>query len=306
MKLEKFILRNKKRNKRLYQENMRNGYDYVICPVSNERLIKIKRNYIEKILQLPYEEYIGLYPNQQFTASAHKEKIKSGLRVKNEIGLTKYQISQIKSREKLKSVSEDGLTGDQRRGKKLKEIHTSKIDEHGLNGYQRLAKYRTETMLSSGETIESRAHKRRLEKILQKPYRNERKASTSSKVMLQPILYWLDANNIKYYFDNTEYGLYDTKKKRYYFYDLVVPDLFVCIEFQSNAYHPNPLLEDSEWRHWKPIRGKMLSADEKIQYDYHKARVLYEQRNIVTFFVWEYEYEKIKEILCFLKIINTK
>ena len=51
-KLVEFIKRNKKRNQPLYAPNTIQGYDYVVCPVSGERLSMIKDNYITNVLGL--------------------------------------------------------------------------------------------------------------------------------------------------------------------------------------------------------------------------------------------------------------
>lgn len=306
-KIEEFIKRNRYRNKQLYSDGMVENVDYVVCPVSKERLQKIKKNYIENVLGIDPDHYYKQFPNQLLVAPRHIQMIKKGLHsVDNNTGLTKYQLSQKKARITLTEVDSGGLTGDQRRGKKLKQIHMTNVDENGLNGYQRLANYRTQTFLPSGETIEQRAHRRRLKNITSKKVKNERRASKESKEFLQPILDWLVFEGIAYYFDNTEYGVNDSGAKKYYFYDLVIPGLQICIEYQSDAYHPDPRLLDEDWKKWKPIRGKKYTSDEKLMFDYKKAKVLYEKRGIRTFFFWSRDKKNLMELLCFMKTMSMK
>ena len=54
-KLEQFINRNKKRNAHLYDDNLINGQDYILCPVSKERLSMIKSSYIIRVLGMTVE-----------------------------------------------------------------------------------------------------------------------------------------------------------------------------------------------------------------------------------------------------------
>ena len=94
-KLMQFIIRNKKRNAHLYQPGLTEGYDYVVCPISGERLSMIKENYITKILGMAINEY----PNVQRTCLRRKDNIKHGLqKIDAETGLTRYEIGQIKAR----------------------------------------------------------------------------------------------------------------------------------------------------------------------------------------------------------------
>lgn len=139
-KLEQFIKRNKKRNSHLYDNLLIEGIDYIICPVSNERLSMIKSSYIEKILLMSVTEYDWLYPKVRGVSEKRKSNIKTGLKqIDSYTGLTKYQLSQVKSQEILKIVGSDGLSGYDRKGQRTRATHMCKIDEFGRNGYSRLA-----------------------------------------------------------------------------------------------------------------------------------------------------------------------
>ena len=139
-KLEQFVKRNKRRNKHLYDIGLIAGYDYVICPVSNERLSMIKSSYIEKILLMTVADYDLIYPHVQKICRKRVDNIKDGLQqIDITSGLTKYQLSQFKSREVLQTVGDDGLSGYARKGKKTRQTHMDNVDEYGRNGYSVLA-----------------------------------------------------------------------------------------------------------------------------------------------------------------------
>jgi hypothetical protein len=135
-KIIEFIKRNKKRNQHLYLPKTVAGYDYVVCPISGERLSMIKDNYIIKILGILVEEY----PLVQRVCDKRKENIKNGLKKIDPVtGLTKYEVSQIKARQLLKQVDSNGLSGYKKKGQKTRATHLSNIDKFGRNGYSQLA-----------------------------------------------------------------------------------------------------------------------------------------------------------------------
>ena len=135
-KLTEFIKRNKKRNQHLYAVGTVAGYDYVVCPISGERLNMIKENYIIKILGMKIEDY----PPIQKICTKRKENIKTGLqKIDSSTGLTKYELGQCKARNILKQVDVNGVSGYARKGQKTRATHMSNIDEFGRNGYSQLA-----------------------------------------------------------------------------------------------------------------------------------------------------------------------
>jgi len=299
-----FIKRNKKRNQHLYALNTIEGYDYVVCPISGERLSMIKDNYITNVLGLAVEEY----PDIQRICIKRKENIKHGLQqVDPETGLTRYEASQIQARQILKQVDSDGLSGYKKKGQKTRATHLSRVDEFGRNGYRRQADYRLTTVLPNGLTIEQHAHIKQKEKLIANNVSGSGGASKLSKKILKPILEFLDDNAIHYYFDLTEYGIKDIDSGNYYFYDLTIPELAMVIEYQSSAWHADPGLSENEWRDWKPPRGKGRTAIDVLQYDYNKARSLYKNRGMITYYVWQRTQDTdIMEILCLLKTLITK
>lgn len=139
-KIKQFQKRNRKRNAHLYQPGQIAGVDYILCPVSNERLSMIKSSYIKNVLGITVEEYDRLYPGVRGVSQARKQNIKKGLHtVDKDTGLTRYEVGQQKARKVLSTSDESGLTGYQKKGQKTRATHMSRVDEHGRNGYSRLA-----------------------------------------------------------------------------------------------------------------------------------------------------------------------
>jgi hypothetical protein len=306
--IEKFKKRNRHRNARLYQLGSIQGHDYVVCPVSNERMSMIKSTYIEKVLGMSVDEYERLYPNLEKICSARKENIKTGLKQIDPItGLTKYEVGQRKAKQVLSKVDENGISGYKKKGQKTRTTHMRKIDQFGRNGYRRQADYRLTTILPNGLTIEQNAHKKQKESLIKNNKTGSGGASKLSKKVLQPILKFLNEEKVNFYFDKTEYGIKDPDTGNYYFWDLTIPDLKIAIEYQSNAWHANPILSEQDWENWKTPRGKKKTAEETLKYDYDKARSLYKNRDYLTYYIWQKsERENIEEILCLLKTLITK
>jgi hypothetical protein len=303
-KLTEFIKRNKKRNAHLYQPGMTAGHDYVTCPISGQRLSMIKDNYITKILGMPVDQYPGV----QRICDKRKENIKTGLKKIDPVtGLTKYEVSQVQARQILKQVDSDGLSGYKKKGQRTRATHMRRVDQFGRNGYRRQAHGRLTTILENGLTVEQNAHIKQKETLIKNNKTGSGGASKLSKKALAPIISLLKENKIKFYFDLEEYGIKDTTTGNYYFWDLTIPDYNIAIEYQSSAWHADPALPQSEWESWRPPKGLPRTAHEVLDYDYTKARSLYKHRGIVTYYVWQKTQEQnIEEILCLLKIQNTK
>lgn len=303
-KLDQFIARNQKRNAHLYLDNLTEGIDFVVCPISGARLSMIKNNYIIKILDMDP----AIYPNVQRVCSARLSNIKRGLKeIDPATGVTKYELGQQKARAILQQVDSTGLSGYERKGQKTRATHMNRVDELGRNGYRRQADYRLTTVLSNGLTVEQNAHIKQKEKIIANNTSGSGGASKLSKKILKPILEFLDSNTVHYYFDSTEYGIKDTDNGNYYFYDLTIPEYQMVIEYQSSAWHADPMLSEDEWNTWSPPRGKTKSAIDVLKYDYAKARSLHKHRGITTYYVWQRTQDTdVREILCLLKTLNTK
>ena len=308
-KLQEFVKRNRKRNAHLYQPELIEGYDYVLCPVSNARKSMIESKYIVKVLGMSVEEFDKQFPHAQKMARRRLDNVKKGLSIiDSDSGLTKHQISVRKTQQKLNQI--DIVTGKsfhKLRTQKTRATHMANIDEYGRNGYRRQADARLTTVLPNGLTVEQNAHKKQKEVLAAKGITRVVGASKISKKNLKPLLEYLDTQNLRYYFDKNEYAILDPDSGNYYYYDLTIPDLNMVIEYQSSAWHANPSWPDTKWNTWFPPKGKKKTAEEVLNYDYSKARALYKHRGIDTHYVWEDSCkEDIKGLICLLQTSITK
>ena len=308
-KLQHFITRNKRLNKELYEENMIEGEDYVVCPVSNCRMLLIRKKYIEKVLEMPYEQYILLYPDINMTSDALYTRIIAGVQKYDEtLGMTKHQYSVIQSKVTLPTPDENGITGYNKLGEKTKRSHLLNIDEYGRNGYQQQAYNRVTTILPSGRTVEQESHSKRLDTInsMGAPLFKIRASAISIKI-LNPIITYLTDNNIYYLFNTEEFSIKDDINNRYYYYDLTIPDYDIIIEYQSNAWHVNPAWDTEKWDNWTPPKGEIKLAQDVLNYDYHKAKYVYDELKLVTYYAWEdTQIKDVEQILCLLKTLTMK
>jgi len=74
----------------------------------------------------------------------------------------------------------------------------------------------------------------------------------------------LEQRDIKHYFGTDEYGVLEPTTVKYYFFDLVIPELKIAIEYQSNAWHADPSLEDAQWNNWSPVKGPKRDVAEVL------------------------------------------
>jgi len=155
-KIHKLKIRQESREKHgLYHHDSIEGEDYIVCPITNVRFTKIKKGHITGTLGMTEEEYYALFPELKgAVANRLKKRISEGQKSKmafhddgspvlddNGKHLTGDQWGRLKARKKLNEIDpETGMRGYDKLGEKTKNSHLSKIDENGLNGYQRIAK----------------------------------------------------------------------------------------------------------------------------------------------------------------------
>ena len=309
-KLEEFIDRNRHRNQHLYLDTAIEGIDYVTCPVSRARLRIIRRDYVEKVLGMTFDDYRTQHPDQQMGCRGRVQAIRSGLqKLDPDSGLTAHQTGLHLAKQTLNSTDPvTGLTGYQKIGAATRRTHMSNIDQFGRNGYQRQAFARVTTLMLDGRTKEHHSHQKRSRTISDRGviYKRNYGASKLSKKDLAPIVDWLTMRGVKYYFDTNELVVRDRDLNRIYLYDLVCPELNLGIEYQSLRYHPWPQLSTEEWNQWRePYSG--LTADAKKKYEDRKALVIEQAHGIKLKYVWEPTAKQdVEELLCFLKIQITK
>lgn len=302
-RIHEFIRINKLRNANLYElsEDEQNS-KFIVCPVTDERVVMIKSTYITSVLGMTVEDFTSRFPDTPRECSSRSENIKKGVNeIDQSTGKSKHQLSVEKSVVSRNTVGDDGLTVNQRKGAKTRETHMNDVDENGLNGYQRLAKRRNETVLENGLTIQQNALvKKKQTTIALGKSLNISKASNRSKKVLAPIIEYLENENIKYYFDATEYAV--SRGTVTYCYDLVAPSINMCVEYQSKEFHPSIHLTNDEWMAWRSPFDQNTTADTKIAYDFKKAKTLYIERGIPTWFVWEHtQDDDVDTIMIYLR-----
>ncbi len=134
------------------------------------------------------------------------------------------------------------------------------------------------------------------------------KASKESILCFQPILDYLKSCDIDYYFgedENTEFRIF--VDNRWWLFDLTIPELNLCFEYNGEVFHPNPkwLENDLEkWINWQQPYN-LKTAEEVREYDLTKHRLLKESNNFDVFEIWSsVPLEKNRDFI--LKIINDR
>jgi hypothetical protein len=298
--------------KQLYNDNMVEGTDYFVCPITGIRKSEFREAYYTKLLGLTREQFCEMSGLSDLTAPGRKQRVSAGVNaIDPETGKRKCEIGQERARETLSAVDpETGLTGYQKKGQKTRATHMANVDEYNRNGFKQAADARNTTIAPNGSTVQANALKKRTATMIER-YGTDRVtgASNKSKLALAPILDFLNDSQIEYWFDTKEYRVVDPATNDKYFCDLAIRSLGVVIEYQSITYHPDPRLTETEWLNWKtPWPEQNYTAEVKLLYDYRKARIVYEQTGMRTWFVWEKtSASDVEDILCMLKtMVGTK
>jgi hypothetical protein len=140
LKKQKAIKRFKDRNPQIYTDTAVEGVDYIVCPVTNARMIMMKSTHITKTLGMTVEEFDKLYPGFVKGSTSRVENLKTAAnKVDPSTGLTVAKMAGLKTKETLSIPDENGVTGYQKLGQKTRATHMSNVNEHGQNGYSQLA-----------------------------------------------------------------------------------------------------------------------------------------------------------------------
>lgn len=122
--------------------------------------------------------------------------------------------------------------------------------------------------------------------------------SQSSKIFFDKLIEKFKENNLvfnKVYYGETEYCKWDGEYKRPYFYDFVIPEINLCIEYNGLKFHPR-----EGDKSWVGLFGD--SYEYKLNYDKQKIKVI-EDYGFEVIVVWEDEDidNKIEEIVLRVK-----
>jgi hypothetical protein len=80
-----------------------------------------------------------------------------------------------------------------------------------------------------------------------------------------------------------EYGVQNVDTKTYYFYDFVIPELNICIEFNGDYWHANPAKYDAQFYNSQCE----MYAHELWENDRIKLECIQKLRGFETYVVWE-------------------
>jgi len=140
-------------------------------------------------------------------------------------------------------------------------------------------------------TMDSKTDEEKIE-IHKKKIVNNFKVGEASKESIQcfqPILDYLKKHNINYYFgeeENEEFYIY--AYDRYWLYDLTIPSLKLCFEYNGEAFHPNPKWKKEnpdKWEEWEQVYHR-INAPTKRMLDKKKIVIMKETHGFDVLELW--------------------
>ena len=138
------------------------------------------------------------------------------------------------------------------------------------------------------DTLNTKSDEEKLE-ILKRKTRNLKRYSKKSINLFQSVFEYLNTICIsfeKIYMAENEFFIYDQSCKRINFYDLMIKQINLIVEYNGIAFHPNKQkLSDEEWKTWKNIYTKK-TADEQYEVDTYK-RDLALSKKFEYLVIWE-------------------
>lgn len=188
--------------------------------------------------------------------------------------------------------------------KRSKENYIQDLGE--IEGTQKWVSYKNN--LKKSKTLERYIERFGLElgQLKHEEYLNKLKQNTwkrgASKTSIQHILppilaYGYTLNDIFIGMPPSKEFQYKSDKKIYY-YDCVIPDIKLVIEFNSLAWHCDPnLMTPEDFKKWKPPKGTIL-PEEKYIYDLHKIRAI-EREDYEVLTIWQEDGLKVNHNLIF-------
>jgi len=101
--------------------------------------------------------------------------------------------------------------------------------------------------------------------------------------------------NFNCLYGEDEYFLYDDASKKIYFYDFVIPEQQIIIEYHGSFWHANPERNPGEWKNF------LYSYEESLQKDEEKKQIA-EKNGFSYYIVWDYQRNNMKTINTLLNI----
>jgi len=155
-----------------------------------------------------------------------------------------------------------------------------------------------ETLSKWIKTMSSKTTEEKL-LILQKKLKSSKRYSKKSIYLFENVLQELKSEGIEFnkvYYGENEYYLYDHDNRTVRFYDLVIKDINLVVEYNGIQFHPKPSMTATQWKHWvNPITKK--GADFHYQLDLRKKE-LATNKGFIYIVLWEDEtFENLKSII---------
>lgn len=170
--------------------------------------------------------------------------------------------------------------------------------DEGIEVYNRVCKYKGMTKENFIRKYGSAEGERRFFEYMQnKQYSSSHLANSLFDNIYNKLSY-NDKSFVYYLKLNKEFGKYDNELKCYYKYDFTITNKKICIEFNGDYWHANPLLyKESDYISLKG--GKKLVGD-IWKKDLRKKEII-EKCGYKLYYVWEMDYrenpKKIEEDL---------
>lgn len=132
-------------------------------------------------------------------------------------------------------------------------------------------------------------------------------ASKASLKYFKPLMQILDNHSIEYHIgieNNSEYSLYGNNRMN--LYDFVIPSLKLCIEYNGEKFHPNPIWQTENldrWNTWKQLYTDKTAA-EIFVFDQMKINLM-KDNGFEVYEIWSgLDYKK--QLGKMVEVINEK
>jgi len=141
------------------------------------------------------------------------------------------------------------------------------------------------------------------ERIKRSQFSRLQKYSSASFLFFNSVTEFL---NLEYdlYFGKNEYLIYDKKLKRCFFFDFVIPELKLCIEYNGLTFHPHPDLNEDQKNKWIEPFSKM-NYYEKLDFDIYKNDLI-QNKGFELLIIWENDIHKKQKAINFIKYKKEK
>ena len=156
-------------------------------------------------------------------------------------------------------------------------------ETQGKQKYSEMCEYRRENYTLEG--YQKRYGQIKGEQLWSKKFKNRHNSKKANR-FFEELLSSIDTKKHKVYTasnNNGEYGVLDKEENKYYFYDFVIPELKLCVEFNGDYWHCNPKKYSPLYEH----KQSGLLASDIWEHDRRKREVLQRERDFSIIVVWE-------------------